>query len=595
MKRIQLLFIGFAALLASVIVHGQGNQTSQSNQGSQASQNNWGEEIHVASEPYTPMAAGAIRVQSTEVQVPVTVRDSQGKAIGHLTVNDFMVFDSGKQQKISGFRIEQLAPPPAAPAQLTLEQAPAPVAPPPPRYIGFYFDDNNMETNDLTSARKAAEKFVDTSMEEGDKIAVFTSSATVTVPFTTDKPKIIAAMQQVVSHIRKAGYGAGSCPHIDPYQAWQIVLNGDVHSPAFDLALAEAIQCNCMVGGDASCPAQMANMVRVQAGVTLSLADDFALNTLGVLGDVIRYVGKMPGRRMLVMTSSGFFALSNQVQKQQDKMVDQALHAGIRINTLDAKGLSADWLGGTPGEGPPIVLGGAMQGYIDELASDTRSVSNDPLAFLAQGTGGTFFHNSNDLAGGVHQMVALPDVSYTIAFSPDDMKPDGAYHNLKVRLANNKGYRIDARPGYYAPNKASLAPADKLEKLNKEVMSSDEIHFVAAGVVTKSITLAIGESALHVEVHVDIRDLPFKKENGAHVERLIFITALFDDKNKFLSGVEGVMDMNLKDETLKSLDSTGASASVTLQAPPGNYTLRQVIQESVNGKISAFNTPVEIK
>jgi VWFA-related protein len=584
-KRPQFLVFSLAALLGSfvflstVIVHGQ--STVQ-------------DEIRVASEPYTPAPAGTIRVQSTVVEVDVVVKDSHGKAVPHLTRDDFQIFDSGKLQKISNFSVDQQnAPPPPPPEQLALKEVPAPIPTPPARYVGFYFDDNNMETNDLVFARKSAEKFVNTSMEEGDRVAVFTSSTTVTQGFTTDKTKLIAAMEKVVSHIRKASFGAGSCPHIEPYQAWQIALNGDVHSPAFDLALAEAVQCNC-TSGDPSCPAQMARLVQVQAGVTLSLADQFSMDTLGVLGDIIRYVGRMPGKRMLVLTSGGFFALSKQVQKQQDKMIDQALHSGIRINTMDAKGLTADWLGGNPGDGPPIVLGGAMQGYIDEIASDTRSVSNDPLAALAVGTGGRFFHNNNDLEGGVRQMVMAPEVSYNIAFSPEELRPDGSYHSLKVRLVNNKGYSIETRPGYYAPNKASLAPAEKLEKLNKMVTSKDEIQGIQAGVVTKSIALATGESALRVEVHVDIRSLPFKKENGLHLERLIFITALFDDKDKFLSGVEGVMDMDLKEDTLKSLNFSGASANVSLQAPPGTYRLRQVVQEAVTGKIAAFNTPVEI-
>ncbi len=579
MKRLQLLIVGSAAVLAAVMVQGQSNLN---------------DEIHVASEPYTPMPAGAIRVQSNMVEVGVVVRDSRGKPVPGLRKEDFVLLDSGRQQTISHFNVEQQqASAPAAPAPLTLPAAPAPAVAPPTRYIGFYFDDNNLASNDLVFARKAGEKFVNTSMEPGDKVAVFTSSATVTQNFTTDKPKIIAAMEQVVSHLRRAGYGAGSCPHIEPYQAWQIVQNWNVHSPAFDLALAEAIQCNC-TAGDSSCPPQMANMVQVQAGVVLSMADQFSLNTLGVLGDIIRYVAKMPGSKMLVMASSGFFTLSKKVQMQQDKLVDQALHSGIRINTLDAKGLTADWLGGNPADGPPMAMGGELQAYADEIASDERSVSNDPMAFLAQGTGGTFFHNSNDLEGGVRRMVALPEVSYSLGFSPKDLKGDGAYHSLKVRIPNSRGYTIEARPGYYAPNKASLAPADRLEKLNKQVTSNEELKNVPAGVETKSITLATGESALRVEVHVDIRNLPFKKENGRHVERLIFITALFDEKNKFLSGVEGVMDMNLKDETLRLLDSTGASASVTLQAPPGTYRLRQVIQEAVSGHIAAFNTPVEI-
>ena len=153
---------------------------------------------------------------------------------------------------------------------------------------------------------------------------------------------------------------------------------------------------------------------------------------------------------------------------------------------------------------------------------------------------------------------------------------------------------IAARPGDYAPNKAALAPQEKVDRLTKTVTSRDEIRDIRAAVETKSIMLATGESALHVDIKVDIRSLPFKKENGRHAERLIFITALFDQNNKFLSGVDGVMETNLKDGTLTMLDSSGATANVTLQTPPGTYRLRQVVQEATSGRIAAFNTPVEI-
>ncbi|MFZ0820126.1 MAG: VWA domain-containing protein [Candidatus Acidiferrales bacterium] len=587
MRRFQISLLLCAAILGAVLVRGQNPATSD-------------DEIRVASAPYTPEAANAITVQSNLVEVGVVIRDDHGKPVRGLKQEDFLVFDSSRPQKISHFSVEEESPAPT-PAPVIVTPGAPPPAPPPapqPRYIGFYFDDNNMETPDLVMVRKAAKKFVADHLQPTDKAAVFTSSATVTQNFTNDRDKLSAAIDRVYSHYRKASYGSGSCPHIEPYQAYQIVQMWDVHSQPFDLALAEAVKCNCMNTADASCIAQQSNLVQVQAQYTVGLADQFAMNSLGALGDIIRYVGKMPGHRMLVMTSSGYFSMSKSVQKQQSKIIDDALHAGIRVNTLDAKGLSADWLNNedtallmTKGAGERADLAA----YSQELASDERSVADDSMSAIAEGTGGTFFHNSNDIVGGVRQLAAMPEVSYTLGFLPDEMKSDGAYHPLKVKLVNNLGYTIDARPGYFAPNKAALAPREKLAKLNKQVMGSEELQGIQAGVDTKSILLATGEPALRVEVHVDIHALPFKKENGRHAERLIFITALFDTENKFLSGVEGMMEMNLTDGTLTMLNSSGASAIVTLQAPPGTYRLRQVVQEAVTGRIAAFNTPVEIR
>ncbi len=146
-----------------------------------------------------------------------------------------------------------------------------------------------------------------------------------------------------------------TCPKITPYEAYQIVKFFDTHSDVFDMALAQAVQCNC-TPTDTSCPVEQARLVQTQAATVLSLSEQFAQDSLGTLGDVIRYMGRMPGRRMLIMTSSGFFSRTDKVQHAQDKMIDSALKAGIVINTLDAKGLAADWVGGNFADGPPVVV-----------------------------------------------------------------------------------------------------------------------------------------------------------------------------------------------------------------------------------------------
>jgi hypothetical protein len=96
-------------------------------------------------------------------------------------------------------------------------------------------------------------------------------------------------------------------------------------------------------------------------------------------------------------------------------------------------------------------------------------------------------------------------------------------------------------------------------------------------------------------VHVDVRKLDFEIIGGRKAERLIFITALFDEKNQFLTGVEGVMDLRLKEPTLKQIIAQGLDAKMSIQAPAGSYRVRQVVQESVGGKLAAVNRTVEIR
>jgi hypothetical protein len=115
-----------------------------------------------------------------------------------------------------------------------------------------------------------------------------------------------------------------------------------------------------------------------------------------------------------------------------------------------------------------------------------------------------------------------------------------------------------------------------------------------------SETVPDGAHSLKVTGHVEVHRLPFEHMawsgvGDRKVERLIFVTALFDGKNQFRTGVQGVVDLRLKEATLKRISAQGVDANLSLQAPAGSYWVRQVVQEAVNGKVAAVNWMVEIR
>ena len=58
-------------------------------------------------------------------------------------------------------------------------------------------------------------------------------------------------------------------------------------------------------------------------------------------------LAREPGTRVLLMVSTGF--LSGMLDAERDAAIDHAIHAGIVINALDAKGLWAEAAGRTFG------------------------------------------------------------------------------------------------------------------------------------------------------------------------------------------------------------------------------------------------------
>jgi VWFA-related protein len=515
------------------------------------------DEIFWGSRPYAPEIANApaIRVQSDLVEVATVVRDSHEKPVGNLKKEDFLLSDNGKPQTISSFSIlTGSGGSTGSPTQSASGASPTVE----PRYVAMFFDDLNGGMGNLTFAREAAIKFIQKGLDPGERVGIFTASGALSLDFTDETQRLLETLAKLRIFQRPPNQGAGSCPPLDTYPAWVIV-----HIPGQTDELRNAIR-----AARICCGPEAAQSCAVNAAQSLvRTAEDYSLDTLHSITFVIGRLEKMRGRRVLLFASSGFLTLS--LAQEQQKVVEAALRANVVINTLDTAG---------------VVFASASKFYM-----------RTPMSQMAEGTGGTFIHNNNDLAGGMYTLSTQPAVSYLLGFSPTNLKVDGSEHKLKVKLAEPNHYSVSARPGYYAPS-AELSPSEKrFHKLQENVMASDDHTEIPIQFAVTPETSAGGGSSLKILVHVDVRKLQFQELGGRKAERLIFITALFDEKNQFLTGVQGVMDLRLKEPTLKQITTQGLDAKLSISAPAGSYRVRQVVQESVGGKLAAMNRTVEIR
>ena len=78
------------------------------------------------------------------------------------------------------------------------------------------------------------------------------------------------------------------------------------------------------------------------------------------------------------------------------------------------------------------------------------SIEEEAMGELADGTGGTFFHDNNDLDAGFKTIAEAPEFVYMLELPLDGMKANGAYHRLEVKV-DRKGIEVQARRGYFMP------------------------------------------------------------------------------------------------------------------------------------------------
>ncbi len=565
-------------------------------------------EVRASSRPYIP-APYVLRVQTDLVETGVVVRDRRGRPVGGLTADDFKIFDDGNAREIAGFSVETAfanavlpapgQPRPAAPSDARMKTAAPPGAR--IRYVALLFDDVNTSQGDLGHAREAAGRFLGEAALPGDRVGIFTTSETSSTPFSRDTAAPMRAIQELRAHPRMDANGIAPCPRITPYQAYLIV---SLDLTALQSALDEAHLCadssepgmgkrlsSALVPSDIT-----AQMVRVQAEQTWDQARTVSQVTLDAIDRVVGELGKMPGERIVLLASAGF--LAGTLDAAQNRIVDHALAARVVINALDAKGLFSGATARTPDQ---LQYLQALPATTQMFEAGTRlsrlETANSPLINLAGSTGGSFFHNSNDLAQGFQELAAVPAVVYRLGFRPYEGNV-GRLHRLQVKLAKPGSYTVQARPGYFAlpqaPGPATAADMRR-RRLDREVLASDEPAEFPASVTVATAKPGGGHRLVWISVHVDLRHLTFTNRDARRVQGLTFVSALIDGQGTIVAAKEGRMDLDLSGTTFARLEETGLNARLSIEAPPaGPYRLREVVQEDVDGKLAASKWMVEI-
>ncbi len=405
------------------------------------------------------------------VLVPVLVRDPKGHVIEDLKQEDFQIFDRGRRQSISHFAVQKRIGEnvEARAGQGTLaagnthdtsvsETQVTPVRAAPERFIVFLFDDLHLLAGDLAHVRNAANRMLADSVKSTDAAAVVSISGEVNSGFTRDRTKLEDAiaklrLQASYQHVR-------DCPDVSYYEA-NLILNMN-DTDALSVATAEARNCTGLVGSDIRVARPMVplpeDIARSAAQRELARVDHLTHTTLLAIRAVARSIGAAHGQRTLILISPGFLiASSAAAQADVSKLMDVAAQANVMISALDARGLYTNALdSGERGLLPSdIDRSGNLSRLKEQNRRDSMTADGAIMDELASGTGGTYFHNSNDIEGGFQRVTMAPECMYLLEFSPKDAQPDGSFHRLSVKV-NKKGAKVRARPGYFSEKRADV-------------------------------------------------------------------------------------------------------------------------------------------
>jgi VWFA-related protein len=148
----------------------------------------------------------------------------------------------------------------------------------------------------------------------------------------------------------------------------------------------------------------------------------------------------LPGQRIIVLISPGFVGLTPAAEQAKSRAIDVAAEFNVTIDCLDTRGLD------TQMEDESKLTDSLV---LDQFVKHSRTAHGATMAQLATGTGGTYFHDSNDFEGGLQSLMDPPQYRYVIQFSPKNNKQDDTFHKIKVKV-NEKHVTVHARASYFA-------------------------------------------------------------------------------------------------------------------------------------------------
>jgi VWFA-related protein len=510
-------------------------------------------------------AATATFTSTTHLVVEaVTVRDKNGKVVGGLKKEDFVVTEDGKPQEIKFFDIENVdevaasspsaapLPPPDVLPELTAVQ----IAPEPPgdvrykdrRLLALYFDIYSMPILDQLRALDEAEKFIRTQMSPADMMAIIEytgGGVEVLQDFTADRDNL------------------------------QTIINTMIAAEADNTGDNSSLNASSSTG---------AAFGQNNPQFTIFNID----RQLAALQTAAKMLGALNEKKVLVYFASGLNLSGVDNQAQLRATINEAIRSGVSFWPIDARGLVAL---------PP--LGSATQASQGNAAMYTGAASlttmtqfeqsQDTLYTLAADTGGKAFLDHNDLAAGIVAAEKSISSFYVIGYYTTNTTPDGKFRRVKISANNSPEAKLDYRQGYYADKVfGKFTTADKERQLEDALMMGDPVTELTMALEVNYFRQNSAEYFVPVMVKIPGSELALARKGGAAHTQIDFIGEIRDDHGTTIRNMRDHKDIQLSEATAAEWEKRPIEYDTGYTLLPGAYRIKVLARDAETGRMGTF-------
>lgn len=506
----------------------------------------------------TGPAPVTLHVTARLVQVNVIVQDKDGNPVTGLTKNDFTLMDKGQPQRISLFTelASRVSPAPAAPNVFSnrLEQnSGGPTA-----VTVILLDAVNTNFRDIAYAREQVLKFVRQAQPQ-DEIAIYLHTIEklyVLHDFTNDKATLIRVMGGVK---REKGSTDAAIQSAD---AANVRLNKQLND-----AFAESN--------------------RFYKGTPEDRAD----TTYQGMKFIANRVVNIPGHKNLVWVSGSFplqrgfgNAVGGRSQRQDFSPTLSAIaqvlsNANVSVYPVDARGLIG-----------PNVMSVVSGRTTNVSAAAPPRGPFDTMNWLAEGTGGRAFYNSNDISGSIRKSIDDSRDSYVLGYYPDHNSWDGKFREVKVTV-NRPKVQLRYRSGYFATPLGGN-DSQSTKQLMSDVLRSP-LQMIDLGLDVQATPIdTAGPRQIRAQIRVDGTQLHFEPNGNRWTDSLEVLWVELTADGRIVGRGGNTLGLKPPKGGYDEILAKGLNFTERVSVKNEAVEVRLVVRDIGSGAIGSVNIPV---
>lgn len=563
--------------------------------------------LHAQQQTQRP-ADDVVRISTNLVQIDAVVT-KDGNPIKDLTAGDFEVLQDGKRQNIVSVSYvdTEISDQPAA---VKTPDKKAPLAPPvrirrdsDGRVLTFVVDDGNCASSQLgmRAAREGLEKFVKEQMRPDDLVAIYQtrSGSSVLQQFTSDKAQLMNVVRQIRWYPPRgmcANEASGN--FFDPARVTTVINPGTGNQVDFE---SETDRANRNKIENRTRENQVVGLIGVLSYITRGLQRVSGRKTVFLLSDSIPMFETESGLRGPNNSPMATMKIGGGLGVMLD-LVDSANRASVVFNTIDVRG-PLNPFGEKSAQDNISGMGGRIGNMNETAKTDaTRSgaISNSQsgMSYLANETGGRFYHDANDLSVPVRRALSLEKGYYLIGYQPDEETfKSKRYNKIEIKV-KRPGLSVRSRSGFFGVTDDSVR--------SKRPTSDSELYDAIAAPLPKSglnlqLTAFFGNteaegSFVRTFLHLDGEQISFVDEpNGIKKGVFDVVAVTLNEKNEVVEDFNGTHTIRFPAANLPEIRQNGLiyTAEVPVKKP-GAYNFRVAMRDVTSKQLGSAGQQIEV-